>query len=683
MSHKPTKRIGLRLFLIVVALSGCKTQPKVDRAGASSDSPIAAALQRADMAVERIVNIADDRRTFDNTIRAVDDILARLDEETSMTQFMAYVSTDAAVRDDGRLAEQSYQNWMIDLSKREDLYNAVMTYAATTSTLAGEDARLLEHMLRDYRRAGMDLPSADREQVKTIQKEIAELSIAFDQNITEDETTVPLYLDELGGMSEDYLSNLTRSGDVYLVNMSYPQFVPITDNCTNERTRKKVWLAYKRRGGQKNVAVIEKIIALRHDAAALLGYDHPADYEIEIRMAKDADTVIAFYDRLRPLVRRKARRDFEELVAAKRAHTGDSGATLYPWDQSFYQNELKRTRYAVDVEQVREYFSLENAIEGLFGITQSLYGLEYRDVTAGAGTSERPLWHENVRLFEVYDTASGEMLGEFYIDLHPRDNKYGHAAQWGLVQHKVWADGSVSRPLAALVCNFSEPRPDKPALLTHDEVETFFHEFGHCLHTILSEAKHARFAGTGVERDFVEAPSQMFENWVWDAQVLSTFARHYQTGSPIPAELVEGMIKGRHMGSGMLAEHQFYYGLVDMTYHTQPPGEEAGYTTQIGIDLFSDIELYDKAPNTRFQAAFGHLTGYQAGYYGYQWSLVFASDMFQRFNELGMLNPEAGMYYRSKILARGGTVDGLELVRDYLGREPDLSAYLKHLGLEP
>ena len=683
MSHTPTKRIGLRLFLIVVALSGCTTQPKVDAAGTSLDSPIAAALQRADTAVEHIVDIADDQRTFDNTIRAIDDILARVDEETSMTQFLAYVSTEAVVREQGRLAEQAYENWMIDLSKQEDLYNAVAAYAATQPNLAGEDARLLEHMLRDYRRAGMDLPSAEREQLKTIQKEIAELSIAFDQNITEDETIVPLYRDELGGMSEDYLSSLDRSGDVYLVSMSYPQAIPILDNCSDERTRKKVWLLYKRRGGKKNVAVIEKIIALRHQAAALLGYDHPAAYEIEIRMANDADTVMAFYDRLRPLVRRKAERDFEELQEAKQVHTGDQHARLHPWDQSFYQNELKRTKYAVDAEQVRQYFSLENAIEGLFGITESLYGLEYRDVTDRAGTSERPIWHENVRLFEVYDIASDEMLGEFYIDLHPRDDKYGHAAQWGLVQHKVWADGSVSRPLAALVCNFSEPTPDKPALLTHDEVETFFHEFGHCLHTILSEARHARFAGTGVERDFVEAPSQMFENWVWDAQVLSTFARHYQTGTPIPVELVEGMIKGRHMGSGMLAERQFYYGLVDMTYHTQPPGAEDGYTTQIGIDLFSDIELYDKAPNTRFQAAFGHLTGYQAGYYGYQWSLVFASDMFQRFKELGMLNPEAGMYYRSKILARGGAVDGLELVRDYLGREPDLSAYLKHLGLEP
>jgi Zn-dependent oligopeptidase len=274
------------------------------------------------------------------------------------------------------------------------------------------------------------------------------------------------------------------------------------------------------------------------------------------------------------------------------------------------------------------------------------------------------------------------MLGVFSIDLHPRQNKYGHAAQWGLAQHKVWSDGRETKPVAALVCNFTKPTPDKPSLLSHDEVETFFHEFGHCLHTILSEGETFRFSGTGVERDFVEAPSQMFENWVWDADVLRTFARHYETDEAFPDELLAGMLAARHLGSGMLAEHQFFYGLADMAYHTTTTSDGAVDTTQKGLDLFEEVELYDRVPETFYQASFGHLTGYEAGYYGYQWSLVYACDMFQRFKELGMLSPSAGLYYRQKILGRGGTLDGLDLVRDYLGREPDMSAYLKHLGLE-
>ena len=651
-------------------------------AGIPEDSPVAEALRRAEASVVDIVEISAHQRTFDNTIGAIDDIQARLELDTNMVQFLAYVSTDRTEREQGRQATQDVEAWLIDVSKREDLYHAVKAYAAGRPKLYGEQERLLAHTMRDYRRAGMQLTPQKRDELTRIEKEISRLSIEFDQNINDDETMVPLTREELSGLPDSFFDNesLKRSGDIYLVGMSYPQFLPIMDYCDNETTRKKVWLAYKRRGGQKNVAVIEQIIQLRHDAAKLLGYAHPADYETEVRMSKNAATVMEFYEKLRPLVRVKAERDYEQFVAAKRRHTGLSDAKLFPWDMSFYQNRLKKTEYAVDSQRVREYFPLKRVIEGLFSITQSLYGLEYKEVTATAGDVGRSLWHDDVRLFEVYDTATGERLGDFYLDLHPRDNKYGHAAQWGLAQHKVWSDGSVTKPLAALVCNFSKPTLDKPSLLTHDEVESFFHEFGHCLHTILSEANYWRFAGTGVERDFVEAPSQMFENWIWDTDVLKTFARHYETDQPIPNRLVEGMIRARHLGSGMLAEHQFYYGLVDMAYHTAEPGDP-GFTTEIGISLFSEVELYDQVPSTHFQAAFGHLTGYQAGYYGYQWSLVYASDMFQRFKELGMLDPQAGRYYRRTILARGGAVDGLNLVRDYLAREPDLSAYLAHLGL--
>ncbi|MHC4080285.1 MAG: M3 family metallopeptidase [Planctomycetota bacterium] len=665
--------------IIVLASAAQADYPK--------DSPIAEALARAEQSVDRIVSVSDDRRTFDNTVGAIDDLITWLELDTNMTMFMAYVSTDAAERDAGERAEQDYSNWLIDLGKREDLYRAVKAYADTKPQLSGEQKRLLKHELRDFRRAGMALPPDQREKLKAVQKEITRLAIEFDKNIREDETRVPLTRDELAGMPDSYFENpnLQRSGDIYLVGMAYPQFIPILDLCDNETTRKKVWVAYKRRGGTGNIRVLEKLLKLRAEAAELLGYAHPADYETEVKMAKNARTVQEFYAKLRPLVRRKAQQDYEELVSAKRAHTGDPGAKLYPWDSSYYLNYLKKTKYAVDSEKVREYFSLDNVMEGLFSITQSLYGLEYRDVTRRAVSEGRPVWHEDARLYEVWDKASGQMLGEFYIDMHPRSHKYNHAAQWGLAQHKVWSNGDMTLPLAALVCNFPKPTADRPSLLTHDDVETLFHEFGHCLHTILSESRYFRFAGTQVERDFVEAPSQMLENWVWDAAVLKTFARHYETGEPFPDELLEGMLRARHLGSGMLAERQYFYGLYDLRCHIVPGGEVD--TTQLGLDLWDpakdNVELYDPVPETYFQASFGHLTGYQAGYYGYQWALVFACDMFERFKELGMLDPEAGAYYRRMILARGGTMDGLDLVTEYLGREPKMDAYLEHLGLEP
>jgi thimet oligopeptidase len=324
---------------------------------------------------------------------------------------------------------------------------------------------------------------------------------------------------------------------------------------------------------------------------------------------------------------------------------------------------------------------MESVVKGLFDITSSLYGIEYKDVTANAKSLGLPVWHPDVKLYEVTDKATGEMLGRMYTDLYPREAKYNHAACWGLIPRKVWSDGKVQKPLAALVCNFTKPTAEKPSLLPHDEVETFFHEFGHGLHNMLTQASIGRFSGTGVERDFVEAPSQMMENWVWTPVTLKLFAKHYKSGEPLPEDLLKGMLAARTLGSGLETEHQIYYGLTDQAYHTAPQGVVD--TTKVGVDLLGEIELYKGVPETWYQAAFGHLIGYHGAYYGYLWSLVFAQDMYQRFEELGVLSPEAGKYYRTKVLARGGTVDAMDMLKDYLGREPKMDAFLRHLGLDP
>lgn len=641
------------------------------------------ALKKADAAVAQIVAVPDAQRTFENTVCAVDDLLATLEDDTSMLVFLSNVHPDADVRDASTAAEEKVGNWTIEVGKREDLYKAVKAYAGTSPKLEGERKRLLDFVMRDYRRAGMDLPADKRAHLTSVQKEVNRLGIEFQKTIADDETAVPLTAEELHGAPEAVLKGLKQSGGVYLVMMAYPVYTPLMENCDNEATRHKLWLAYKRRGGTRNVATLEKALKLRAEAAQMLGYANTSAYEAETRMVKNVEAIRKFYEKLRPLVRQKAENDYAEFTAAKREATGEAKAEFMPWDLLFYTNRLLKTKYAVDTEKVREYFPMAEVVKGLFAVTQSLYGLEYKDVTATkAGTAARPLWHPDVKLYEVWDKASNTMLGEFYLDLYPRDNKYTHAAQWGLQQHKVWSDGHVTRPLAALVCNFTKPADDKPSLLDHkEEVATFFHEFGHCLHTIVSEAKFNRFSGTNVELDFVEAPSQMFENWVWDPAVLATFAKHYQTGAVIPKELVASMVRARNLGSGMDAENQFYYGLTDQAYETTKDGTVD--TTAIARDLYSTITMYKTVPdNTYYQASFGHLINYSAGYYGYMWSLVYASDMAVRFKQLGMLNPEAGMYYRKKIISQGGTRDAMDLVRDYLGREPRLDSFLEHLGLE-
>lgn len=672
-------RLAAPLLALIAALF---ISASVRAAEIPADSPIAGAVKKADAAVAKIVAIPHGERTFENTILAIDDLLVTFDNDTSMTQFMFHVSTDAAERDAGQVAEEHWTSWLIDLYTRQDLFDAVKAYADTKPKLEGEHARLLKFIQRDFRRAGMELSPEKREELKAVQQEMTKLQLDFAKNVATDDTRVPLMADQLEGVPQTVIDAQPHAGPVILLGMDYPSFLPTMDFCKNENTRAMVWVAYKRRGGEQNVTILEKILKLRAREAELLGYDSEADYRIEVRMAKNAKRVKQFFDELRPLVRVKAQQDYDELQQMKRVETGKANAVLQPWDQSYYINRAMETKYAVDSERVREYLPMERVMEGLFSITQSLYGLEYKDITDKAGTTDRPLWHEDVKLYEVWDKASKEKLGEFYLDLYPRENKFSHAAQWGLRPRKVWQDGTVQKPLAALVCNFTKPTANKPSLLSHDEVETFFHEFGHCLHTILTTATIGRFAGTSVEDDFVEAPSQMFEEWVWSKDVLQTFAKHYETNQPIPDDLVNGMLNARNLASGLLREHQYYYALTDLAYHMVPGGSVD--TTKVALDLFGEVELYKPVPNTFYQASFGHLVnpGYVAGYYGYEWSRVFACDMATRFRELGMLNPEAGAYYRQKIISRGGTVDAMDMLRDYLGREPNMDAYLDYIGLK-
>ncbi len=646
------------------------------------DNPMTDAIAKANASVAKIVAIPDKDRTFDNTIGAIDDLLATFEYRVSLFIFMSNVHPDAAVREESQAAEEKYNNFLIEVTKREDLYKAVKAYAATNPKLEGEQKRLLEFTLRDYRRAGMDLTPEKRNRLTEVQKEIGKLVIEFNKNNAEEDSTVMLTKEELKGVPAEMVSRFPGNGGVCVVGLAGPTYIPVMENCENETTRQKMWMAYKRRGGKKNVGILEHVLKLRGEEATLLGYKSNAEYEIEVRMAKTPKAVDDFYAKLRPLAREKAKQDFAEFTAAKQKQTGDAKAELKPWDFQFVKNYLLKTKYAVDGEKVREYFPMQAAVDGLFKTTQSLYGLEYKDVTSTkGGTSERPLWHPDVKLYEVWDKATGKMLGEFYLDMYPRDNKYSHAAQWGLVQHKVWSNGKVTTPLAALVCNFTKPTEGKPSLLQHSEVETFFHEFGHCLHTIVSEAKYYRFAGTSVERDFVEAPSQMFENWVWDAATLNTFAKHYKTGEALPKDLLQAMIAGKNLGSGLDAENQFYYALTDLKYESTSDGKVD--TTKIATDLYPEITMYTFRPEgTYYQASFGHLMHYNAGYYGYMWSKVFACDMARRFKELGMLSPEAGKYYRQKVISQGGTKDAMDLLKDYLGREPKLDAFVEDLGLK-
>lgn len=647
-----------------------------------------AALARANTTIDTIVAVPANERTFANTAGVVDEAMAQLMMDARFIGFMSNVHPDLAVREEGEASRIAISNWFTDLFLREDLYLALdafatslefTPYATDVPEWTLEEERLLSELLRDFRRSGMSLSAEQRQELKAIENQLTEVGQEFSKNIRDDETTLALTEDELAGCPDDWREELERSDDLYLLPVKPSIMRPIFRNCTVPETRHKVSLAYARRAGTKNIAVLEKLIKLRAEKAALLGYPSTAHYETEVRMVGTPERALAFYAEIVPKLKAKAEKDFAEYTQAKREHLGDPTAELDPWDMGFYGNWLRKNNYGLDPELVQQYFPMETVVEGLFGVTQELFGIEFREVASREARDGREFWHEDVKLYEVWDNASGVMLGEFYTDLHPRPNKYGHAAQFPLVLRKRWPDGSLSTPVVALVCNFTKPTADKPALLTHGEVETFFHEFGHCLHSILTEAEYANFSGTNVTRDFVEAPSQMLENWIWDRDVLARFARHYETGEPLPDELLDAMLGAKNLGSGLNAEYQVFLGLMDMRFHSDPTGDVD--TQAIMEATHAEAQTARFMEGSRMQAGFGHLQGYQAGYYGYLWSLVYAQDMFGRFEELGILDPAAGAYYRAKILARGGGMDPYEMVVDYLEREPSSDAFLEHLGL--
>jgi len=643
---------------------------------------VQAAITAARASADAIVRIPANRRSFENTIGALDDLAVRLDTATSLPIFLQNVSTDATVRDNARAAEEAVTAFTVELGKREDLYLAVKAFAATNPALVGEPRRLLDFILRDYRRAGMDQPKAVRDRLAEIEITLQKQAQDFERAIAEDETALWLTPEDLKGLDREIIASLPHANGLVLVKMDGPTFNAIIEQAEKEDTRKKVWYAYKRRGGEKNARLLEKALKLRAEQARLLGFKNFVDYVAEPRMAKDSATIAKFYAELRPIVRKKAALDLSEFVAMKRTLTRSRTTQLFPWDQPYIKAQILQRKFRVDNAKIAEYFPVNRVFDGLFQVASNLYDIEFKDVTADATSLGLPVWHPDVRLFAVSDKSTGKPIGHIYTDLFPRENKYNHAACWGLRSRKVWTDGTVQLPLAALVCNFTKPTADKPALMTHDEVETFFHEFGHGLHNLLTQTSSGRFSGTNVEIDFVEAPSQMFENWTWEPEVLRRFARHYKTNEVLPDTLIKNLQAAQTVGSGLETEHQLYYGLVDQAYHVTADGTVD--TTRVGIDLMPQIEQYPKPEGTFFQSSFGHLMGgYEGAYYGYQWSLVYAQDMYERFLQFGILSPKAGAYYREKILSRGGSADASELLRDYLGREPKLDAYLKHLGISP
>ena len=635
----------------------------------------AAATARADAILAALVAVPAGDRTFANTVLPLDEVAASSAIARGRYGFPANVASDDVLRSEAREAQRRLSVYSTSIGFRDDVYAALRAYAdqPEAATLAPLERRYLDQLLRDFRRNGFALGAEERARVRALRERLIALGVEFRRNIDESDDALWLRRDDLTGLPAAYVGALEvredDGGTRCRVSLAYPEFHPFMDSAEREDLRRELFLLNHNKAAAANLPILEEAIAVRDEIATTLGYPAWADYVIETRMAETPAAVAAFLADLEARVRAKADLDIAELTAAKRAHTGDPAARLEIWDWRFYQQRVLRERYDVDSFAVAEYFPLDATLAGMFARSERLFGARFVEVP------DPDAWYADVRLFEVRDAASGEPLGAFYLDLHPRPDKYGHAAAFTLRPGRRLPDGSYAGAVSALVANFTKPGPGAPSLLRHDEVITLFHEFGHILHQVLTRVPYVRFAGSSVQRDFVEAPSQMLQHWAWDAQALAGFTRHARTGAPLPPDLLARMAAAKHVASGVHTLRQLYFARLDLAYH----GAGRTKDTDALAEALHPITGFPFVAGTHFQAGFGHLFGYDAGYYGYLWSQVYGDDMAARFSEGDA--ETAGRRYRETILEAGGTRDGVDLLRAFLGREPSMEPFLREIGL--
>ncbi|MDP7565093.1 MAG: M3 family metallopeptidase [Candidatus Marinimicrobia bacterium] len=634
-------------------------------------------LKSADLILSDILSVPDTDRTFDNTLVAIDDIYMIIESVWSPGYLMGSTHTNKDIRDEGLASSQTIQKYLTDLSLNEDLYNAVVTFSKSKEAqqLTRYKKKFLEDTLLDYQRSGFGLPKEKRVQVKEIFNELADLGLAFSKNISDYQDTLFVSAEEIKGLPENYQKERLQKNGTYAIDMSYPSYVPFMDYALSDEARKNLKFKYNNRAVDSNLSVLNDIIRNRRELVEVLGYKSYAEYRTEDRMAKNPSNVWEFENDLKSKLRAKGEMDIAEMLKIKSSKTGTNASIINVWEAGFYENLVLKENFNLDPEEVRQYFEFNNVTEGLFTVYQRLFNVRFKKV------EDPSVWHEDVLMYEVYDGATKELIGRFYLDMFPRANKYGHAAAFSVTMGKL-TEIDYQKPTTALVCNFPKPTKFQPSLLTHDNVETYFHEFGHLVHGVLTQAPLMSYAGTSVARDFVEAPSQMLENWIWQKESLSLFAKHYETGAVIPDELLDKMIAAKNVNSGTKALQQVYYGVLDFTLHDgyNPDGDKS--TTDIVTKLQNEITFYPYQEGTHMEAAFGHLNGYGAAYYGYKWSEVYAQDMFSIFEEKGIMNEEQGMRYRKIILEKGGTEEPLSLVKEFLGRESNSDAFMRSMGVE-
>ncbi len=622
--------------------------------------------------LDRVAAVPEAQATFARTAAELEAATAAFTNNLGTVLFLKQVSPSREVRAAADACEIEVGRLNVEIYGRADLYRALRAAAAKREGLDPQDKQLLDELLKTFKRNGLELDPEKRKALAGQRKRLVELESEFNTNLGEHRDALVVTREELAGLPESYIERLERTEDgKYRVTVDYPQYYPFMENAKDAGARRRLQLKFAQRGGVRNKELLEQAIRIRHELAVALGYANHADYVQEEMMAKEPENVQRFLDSLVRALRPLGEAELSEMRAEKRKDAIAGGADrIEAWDYTYYANQIRKKRYGLDPEELRQYFPLDVVLRAMFDVYETVLGVRFVP-------AEGPTWHESARLYRVVDR--GRTRAYFYTDLFPREGKYRHAATFPLLKGMRQQSGAYRAPVAAIVANFTPPSGGESPLLGHDEVETLFHEFGHVVHELLTEARYARFSGTNVRWDFVETPSGMFESWVWDPQILRRMTAYRgDKARPMPEAMIDKLVASRRHGAGVSYLRQAALATVDLRYHTSPRVDSTAEYARAMRDIMG-VPIQE---GTYPEASFGHLmSGYDARYYSYLWSESYAADLFTRFDREGLLNPRTGDEFRGYILAPGGTREPLDLMTGFLGRRPSQEAFWKSLGL--
>lgn len=657
---------------------------------------IETALQQAQAAIDAIARHDLATLTFENTFLALEHATEDLNVAWGKVAHLQSVADAPELREAHNAMLPKVAAFQASIPLNAELWRRLKAFAESPAAarVTGVHRRYLEETVKDFKQAGADLPQEMRARLEALQGELAQLTQKYSENVLDATNAWQLIVDDerrLVGLPTHAKNAARRSAEAkgvagWRFTLHMPSQEPFMTYLEDDALRQEMWTAAANLGARAphdNTALISRILALRSEKASLLGYPHFADLVLERRMAKSGEQAFAFIEDLQRRATPAFRQEAKELEQFKADQTGRPLGRLAPWEVAFWAEKLRRARYDFDEELLRPYFPMDRVVDGMFELVGRIFGLK----VVGRGKGQIETWHGDVTFYDVFDRR-GRQIGSFYADWHPRESKRGGAWMNYLITGGPAPDGTRAPHLGLICGNLTPPTEGRPALLTHREVQTIFHEFGHLLHHLLGEVEIKSLNGVNVVWDFVELPSQIMENWCWERESLDLFARHFETGAPIPAALFDKMIAARNFRSASATLRQVAFAKMDLLLHMRTaeyaelPDVEPKVRANIADCL---VPTEPPAPTVvkRFTHIFADPVGYAAGYYSYKWAEVLDADAFTRFKREGLFNAQVGQEFVDKVLSRGNSADPAELYRAFMGRDPDLTALLQRSGLTP